>query len=215
MNEVENDEPSFAPQVEAFVEALKKLGAGNVKVVPEGGKLVFSKGEMKDGNSYQISPARNSLKVIAGNSEGVAQAASTLLQLVTTTRGNASWIMLGIKDRPDNPYRSFMIDMGRNPHSPKVVRQVVDMMWLCKANYLHLHLSDDQLFSWPSTAFPKLQSRRAGWTLDDFRELEKYSQARGVTIIPEVDVPGHSTLLRRHYPEVFGKSPAELATTQG
>ena len=212
MNEVRNDEPSFAPQVDAFVEALKKLGATNVKAIAKGGQLVFSKGDMKDGTSYQITPAGNSLQVVAGNPEGAAQAAATLLQLVTVTHENASWIMLSVNDKPDNQYRSFMIDMGRNPHSPKIVRQVVDMMWLCKANYLHLHLTDDQLFSWPSTAFPKLYHERAGWTLDDFRELEKYSQARGVTIIPEIDVPGHSTILRQHYPEVFGENPTELAT---
>ncbi|MDB4537724.1 family 20 glycosylhydrolase [Akkermansiaceae bacterium] len=213
MNEVRNTEPSFAPQVEAFVEALRKLGAEKVKMVSEGGQVVFSKGGMKAGSSYEITTAGNSLEVMAGSPEGAAQAAATLLQVVTTLNQNASWLMVNIKDGADHPYRSFMIDMGRNPHSPKVVRQVVDMMWLCKANYLHLHLTDDQLFSWPSTAFPKLYSERAGWTLEDFRELEEYSQARGVTIIPEIDVPGHSTILRQHYPEVFGKSPTELATT--
>jgi N-acetyl-beta-hexosaminidase len=106
-----------------------------------------------------------------------------------------------------------MIDMGRNPHAQKTLRQVVDMMWLFKANYLHLHLSDDQLFTWPSRAFPKLASARAGWTWEDFVALEAYSQARGVTIIPEIDVPGHSGILRREYPLVFGSSSAELATS--
>jgi len=85
-------------------------------------------------------------------------------------------------------------------------------MWFYKANYLQLHLTDDQLFSWPSKAFPKLYSERAGWTWDDFVALERYSQARGVTIIPELEVPGHSGILRRVYPEVFGKTTAELAT---
>ncbi len=106
-----------------------------------------------------------------------------------------------------------MIDMGRNPHSPETLRQVVDMMWFYKANYLHLHLTDDQLFSWPSKVFPKLSSKRAGWTVDDFIALEAYSQARGVTIIPELDVPGHSTILRREYPKIFGETTTDLATS--
>ena len=54
---------------------------------------------------------------------------------------------------------------------------------------------------------------RAGWTLDGFRELESYSQARGVTIVPKLEVPGHSTILRRKRPDVFGENPLELATT--
>lgn len=107
-----------------------------------------------------------------------------------------------------------MIDMGRNPHTPETLRHVIDMMWFYKANFLHLHLTDDQLFSWPSKAFPKLYSGRAGWTMDDFIAIEAYSQARGVTIIPELDVPGHSTILRKEYPETFGETTADLATTQ-
>ena len=87
------------------------------------------------------------------------------------------------------------------------------MLWFYKVNYLHLHLTDDQIISWPSRAFPKLQSENAGWTWEDFEALEAYSQARGVTIIPEIDVPGHSGILRREYPEVFGENPTELASS--
>jgi len=104
-----------------------------------------------------------------------------------------------------------MVDMGRNPHSPETLRHVVDLCWFYKVNYLQLHIADDQLCSWPSKAFPKILSPSAGWTWDDFVKLEAYSQARGVTIIPELDVPAHSTILRKSYPEVFGNNPGELA----
>ncbi len=121
------------------------------------------------------------------------------------------WPVTEISDGPDCSYRSFLVDMGRNPHGPKALRQVVDMCWFYKVNYLQLHLGDDQMFSWPSRVFPKLESANAGWSWEDFVELEAYSQARGVMIIPELEVPGHSTILRREYPEVFGNTTEELA----
>lgn len=204
-------EKTFEPQVAAFRKALKKLGA-NGKGREGGGHLDFSKGELPEGVSYQIKTEGENLRVIAGSPEGVAQAASTLIQWVVVRDGLVACRSFEVSDGPDQSYRSFMVDMGRNPHSPEMLRKVVDMMWMAKANFLHLHLTDDQLFSWPSKAYPKLYSEKAGWTLEDFVELESYSQARGVTIIPEIDMPGHSTLMRKHYPEVFGASPTELAT---
>ena len=117
-----------------------------------------------------------------------------------------------VEDHPDLPFRCFMVDMGRNAHGPKVLLQIVDACWFYKVSYLQLHLTDDQLCSWPSQAFPKLLDDRSGWSWEAFVELENYSQARGVTIIPEIDVPGHSTILRQRYPEVFGKEPSDLAT---
>ena len=121
--------------------------------------------------------------------------------------------MVHVVDQPDLPFRGMMVDMGRNPHGPETLRRLVDLSWLVKANVLHLHLTDDQLFSWPSRAYPKLYSERAGWTWQAFEELEAYAAARGVMLVPEIDVPGHSTILRREYPEVFGETPTDLATS--
>ncbi len=205
-------EPSFTPQIEVLRGSLQKLGANPLPLVKKGGTLIFMKGELKEGHSYHIESLAGTLVVRASQPEGVAHAVSTLLQLVVIEEGRALWQALDVVDGPDHTYRSFMVDMGRNPHSPETLRRVIDMMGFYKLNYLHLHLGDDQLFSWPSRAFPKLLSQRAGWSWQEFEALESYSQARGVTLLPELDVPGHSTLLRRHYPEVFGKTPTELAS---
>jgi hexosaminidase len=208
----ERDDGAFSSVVEAFRQALVKLGSDPIVKGGEENTLVFVKGDLPQGVSYQIETQNGSMTVTAESSEGAAQAASTLLQLTSIRKGRVHCRWLSVKDGPSQEFRCFMVDMGRNPHSPKLLKQVIDMMWLYKANYLHLHLTDDQLFSWPSKAFPKLYSERAGWTWEDFVALEDYSQARGVTIIPEFDMPGHSTLLRKHYPEVFGKTPTDLAS---
>jgi N-acetyl-beta-hexosaminidase len=205
--------PEFKPQVEGFGESLTKLGVELSGTSKGMGSLVkFQKGELDSGSTYSIQSIPGVVVVTASSKTGAAHAAVELLKRAQVKGDLVQWPELEISDGPDLEYRSFMVDMGRNPHSPEVLRQIVDMMWLYGGNYLQLHLTDDQLISWPSKAFPKLREERAGWTWKDFVELESYSQARGVTIVPEIDVPGHSTLLRRNYPEVFGESTTELAS---
>jgi len=208
--------PEFSSQMDAFVAALQSLGVSNARYTEDPAAqavITFAKMDGLLPEAYMIQGSPGQLHVMAATPAGAAHATASLLQTVTVENGRATWPRMILLDMPDLPYRSFMIDMGRNPHAPATLRQVVDMMWMYKANYLHLHLSDDQLFSWPSQAFPKLYSARAGWTWEDFVALESYAQARGVTLIPEIDVPGHSTILRREYPDVFGVSSADLATS--
>lgn len=200
----------FLSQAEALVLGLGRMtgSATSVSPVKVGLRLIKKEGLGSEG--YEID-STSGISLRASTPTGMAHATASLLQLLEK---EDTWKIPAVvlKDSPDFGFRCFMIDLGRNPHSPETLRRVVDMMWLSKTNYLHLHLTDDQIISFPSTAFPKLLSKRAGWTLEDWRELESYSQARGVTLIPEFEVPGHSTLIRKHYPEVFGKTPTELAT---
>lgn len=204
------------PQAEAFADGLRRLGVmlAEVSDRPEGhgeGSIFFEIKKLPNGLTYRISVRVPGIRVETEDGIGAAQAAASLLQLAGIDDRGVSWPVTRISDRPDCSYRSFLVDMGRNPHGPDTLRDVVDMCWFYKVNYLQLHLTDDQICSWPSKAFPKLQSANAGWSLEDFEKLEAYSQARGVTIIPELEVPAHSTLLRKNYPGVFGKTPEELA----
>jgi N-acetyl-beta-hexosaminidase len=207
------DVVEFEPQVEALRDGLERLGAVDFRDTEDrSAVVVFKRATFDSAEQYKIVISAKAMEVTAGTPRAMARATATLLQLVQFEDGKAAWPVGLIEDHPDLDFRCFMVDMGRNPHSPKVLRQIVDACWFYKVSYLQLHLTDDQLFSWPSRAFPKLFDERSGWTWDAFVELEAYSQARGVTIIPEVDVPGHSTILRQRYPEVFGQNPTELAT---
>lgn len=207
------DVVEFRPQVEALRDGLKRLGqVASGDSAGRSAAIVFKRAAFDGAEQYKIVVGPKAMEVTAGTPRAMARATATLLQLVQLEAGQAAWPIGRVEDQPDLDFRCFMVDMGRNPHSPKVLRQIVDACWFYKVSYLQLHLSDDQLFSWPSRAFPKLLDERSGWTWDAFVELEAYSQARGVTIIPEIDVPGHSAILRQRYPEVFGKNPTELAT---
>ncbi|MFT5288833.1 MAG: N-acetyl-beta-hexosaminidase [Planctomycetota bacterium] len=206
-------DPAFGEQSRLLVESLQKLGATNLSlaVEAEAASLQLRQGTLPKGVSYSIEAKAGSVTVVAGSTAGAAYAAADLIRRARIENSRATWEPFQVSEGPDCDYRSFMVDLGRNPHSPETLRQVVDMLWFYRANILHLHLTDDQLISWPSKAFPLLYEDRAGWTWEDFVELEAYSQARGVTIVPELDVPGHSTILRRAYPEVFGETAKELA----
>ena len=214
---------ALRPQVEAFADALDALGVEDVAVVTGGqaedGAIVFALDAELPAEGYAVTvfgagdKARARIEVAAADRAGAAHAAADLVRRVTIEAGEASWASGTWADAPDVAYRSFLVDMGRNPHSPETLRHVVDMLWFYRANLLQLHLTDDQRISWPSEAYPELYSADSGWTLDDFRALEAYSQARGVTLVPELDVPGHSTLLRARRPDVFGADPLALATS--
>ncbi|MDA0934821.1 MAG: family 20 glycosylhydrolase [Planctomycetota bacterium] len=203
------------PQAEAFVQALRRLGVegAGMGVAGDGVAVAFGLGYGLGAEGYRVTVEGSNVTVEAGGTAGAAYAASDLLRRVRIEGGDARFADGAWEESPDFGHRSFMVDMGRNPHSPATLRHVVDMMWFYRGNYLQLHLTDDQLISWPSAAFPELQSERAGWTVEDFRELEAYSQARGVTVVPEIEVPGHSSLLRSRRPDVFGKDTLELATS--
>ncbi|MEZ6018399.1 MAG: family 20 glycosylhydrolase [Planctomycetota bacterium] len=216
----------FLPVIAAFEDALERSGElrpGAPKhVAPEAAgahRISFERDSALAAESYTIAPDERGLVVKAANARGIARATATLFQLAECGDGSWSLPKVRVEDSPDRPFRCFMVDLGRTPHPPAILRQIVDLCWMYKVGYLQLHLSDDQLFSWTSRAFPKLHDQRAGWALEDFVALEAYASARGVALIPELDVPGHSTLLRERYPAVFGETPTDLATdpsaTQG
>lgn len=204
------------PQAGAFVEALTKLGVEDVSLEDELGNnsgVIFSMDDQLPAEGFKIGIKGYGMSVRASDTAGAAYASAELIRRAKIEGGKAAWSDGLWEAAPDFSYRSFLIDMGRNPHSPKTLKHVVDMMWFYGGNYLQLHLTDDQMISWPSEAYPELYSEHAGWTMDAFRELEAYSQARGVTIVPELEVPGHSTLLRRRRPDVFGETTEYLATS--
>ena len=221
---------ALLPQAQVLAQALGRLGVEGVEVVEtglegeepgEGEGVVPSRAAgvrleldaALPAEGYRVLSESGDITVTAADTAGAAHAVADLVRRVILGEGTASWEDARREERPDFPYRSFMVDMGRNPHSPATLRHVVDMVWFHRGNYLQLHLTDDQLFSWPSASYPELQSPHAGWSLQDFQALEAYSQARGVTLVPELEVPGHSSLLRSRRPDVFGTTTLELATS--
>ncbi len=169
--------------------------------------------------SYTIE-AKSNITVTAKTPQGISHAAATLLQLIEKSNGKCRIPRFVLNDTPKSSYRGMMIDVARRYHSIDVLKQCVVLCHLYKLNYLQLHLSDDQAFTFPSTAFPKIstQNQHGGpaYTLTQLKDLVRFADDHGVTVVPEMDIPGHSGMLNRTMPDLFkikGTKPYEHHAT--
>lgn len=130
--------------------------------------------------------------VRGGSYEGVCRGAAALAQSVVC-RGLERYLPCGrVEDEPYAGFRALMVDVARQPHSLVGLKQLVVLCWYYRLRYLQLHLSDVEGFAFPSVAFPRLATTPQRLSLEEWRELEAFATARGVAIIPELDVPGHA-----------------------
>ena len=152
---------------------------------------------------YKIEIDKN-VFVSGGSYNAISMAKSSLIQMFKL-KGNKTLILPKSKiyDKPDSSYRGLMIDLSRMWHSLKSIRNVIDLASFYKIKYLQLHLSDDQAFVFPTDSFPNLPTPDRPYSKQDFIELVDYAKVRGVTIVPEIDVPGHSRQFIEKYPEIF------------
>lgn len=209
-----HDKPLFRDHLQAFDDALQRMCNSAIDFESDESEshsqmLVVLDSSLAN-EQYDLTVSADRITIKTAGIKGLSHATSTLLQLIGQC--GTSLPQMAIADQPSSAYRSFMIDLGRNPHSIECLRETIDLLWFYKVDSLHLHLTDDQRFAFPSKAYPKLQTKSEAISWENFQRLEKYAQSRGVTIIPELEVPGHSTILRKAYPDVFGKSPTELAS---
>ena len=154
--------------------------------------------------------------VQGGNYAAVALGTTTLLQSLQIRSGKVSLPMMSVEDAPQTEYRGLFVDVARQYHSLSNLRQMAQLCRLYKIRYLHLHFTDDQSFMFPSKAYPKLatQNQHGGktYTIEELKDLVAFADARGVTIIPELDVPGHSAAMNRAMRDLFmikGTKPYE------
>jgi hexosaminidase len=159
---------------------------------------------------YRLTTDRTTVTVRAGTPAGLFAGTQTLRQLA---RGG---LVPGgeIVDRPRFAYRGAMLDLARHFHTPDEVKRYIDEISRFKVNHLHLHLTDDQgwriqIDSWPRlTAVggaPGTGVDGAGGgflTKAQYQDLVRYAAERYVTIVPEVDMPGHVNAAQVAYPEL-------------
>ncbi|MEM7339833.1 MAG: family 20 glycosylhydrolase [Actinomycetota bacterium] len=128
--------------------------------------------------------------------KGVAYGTTTLTQALVDAGGQFTIPGVVVEDRPASAYRAVMVDIARQRHSAEGLREIVDLLRQYKTRYLHLHLTDDQNFVFPfGPVTDPLGDRNYTISRDEWLALVAYADARGVTIVPELDLPGHSTKL--------------------
>ena len=147
---------------------------------------------------YKLAVTANAITIQAATATGVIRAAQTLMQLAQANGGTAI-PGVSITDYPAFKLRGYMHDVGRSFVSFDELKHEVDLLSRFKVNVFHWHLTDNQGFRFESKAYPQLNAssamtRFAGsyYTQAQCTELEAYAAERGMIIIPEIDMPGHS-----------------------
>ena len=196
---------SVLPLLTLFKEELKQLTGFDLEVTKTGDNkadIVFALDHQLASDEYQINVDRK-IKVTAGSYQALAMARTTLLQMSHVQNEELYFPLVDLKDRPSAGYRGLMVDLARNWHSVESIKQLIDLASFYKSNYVHLHFTDYQSYTLPSKKYPELSTPNRHYTFEELLELETYSRLRGITIIPEIDVPGHSSAIVNAYPDIF------------
>lgn len=165
--------------------------------------------------SYTLSIKPSGATLTAPTSLGVLRGFATFAQLAST----ASIPAVEITDSPRFPWRGLMIDVSRHFFPVAVIKRNLDGMAAVKLNVLHWHLADNQGFRVESKRYPKLQGQGSDglfYTQEQIREVIAYAHDRGIRVVPEFDMPGHTTAWLVGYPELSaGPGPFEIGRTWG
>jgi hexosaminidase len=170
--------------------------------------------KLGEDESYELTVTDSSAQLHAPTALGVLRGLQTFLQLVQITPAGFAVPVATIKDQPRFAWRGMLIDVSRHFIPIDVLKRNLDGMAAVKMNVLHWHLSDDQGFRVESKQFPKLTgmgSEGNYYTQEEIRDFISYAHDRGIRVIPEFDMPGHSRSWFLRYPELSsGAGPYTL-----
>ena len=201
---VYSSDASLRPIVTIFVEQLNLLGHKHQLSFDKttNANMSIMLDETLKTEEYQIN-IDQSVILSGGSYKAISSAMSSMLHLIEKKDDHTLFPMVEIKDYPDATFRGLMIDVARRWHSINTLKKLVDMSAFYKLNYMQLHLTDDQSFTFPSKAYPKLATKDKHYTKEELVDLVNYADLRGITLIPEIDIPGHSRKFIETYPEIF------------
>lgn len=211
---IRGDEPTkliFA-QLSEFIKSKKisvipfSATTINLNLLQAGSSAIGSEG-------YSLIITPNSVTISSTGNAGLFYGMQSLFQLLSadTTRSLAC---MQINDQPAFNYRGFQLDVSRHFFSPDVIKQYLDVMAKLKLNQFHWHLTDDQGWRIEIKKYPKLMQTGACrkekdgtdycgyYTQEDIRQIVQYAKDRYINIIPEIDIPGHSSAAIASYPEL-------------
>jgi hexosaminidase len=165
--------------------------------------------ELGEDESYSLEITSSGATLDAATSLGIMRGLQTFLQLLRTTSAGFVVPAVQIRDQPRFPWRGLMIDAGRHFMPIDVLKRNIDGMAAVKLNVFHWHLSENQGFRIESKELPKLHKMGSDglfYTQTEVRDLIAYARDRGIRVVPEFDMPGHSTAWLVGYPEL-GSGP--------
>jgi len=223
-------DPRLVPRVARRLSDLGILVLPDGPAAPPGTAVTVSVVEGTPREWYRLTVSAAGITVEASDEQGVGHALTTFAQLLPTdalrvaSRDRGAWSVPcgSVEDAPVHEWRGGMLDVARHFFPKRTVLRYIDLLAEHRFNRLHLHLTDDQGWRIASERFPRLASD-ASWrastrlgpegahddtphggcyTLADLTEIAEHGRSRGVVVVPEIDVPGHTSALRAAYPEL-------------
>ena len=175
--------------------------------------------QLGEDESYRLDISTTHVQLTAANPLGVLRGLQTFLQLVKITPQGFGVPVAAIDDQPRFPWRGLMLDAGRHFMPVPVIERNLDGMEAVKMNVFHWHLSDNQGFRVESRQFPLLHEKGSGglyYTQKQVGEVIQYARERGIRVVPEFDMPCHTTSWFIGYPQLAsGAGPYQLETRWG
>ena len=162
-----------------------------------------------ENESYRLDVTNRQALLTASTVVGAMRGLETVLQLLSNDRRGFFLPGVKIEDQPRFPWRGLLIDVGRHFEPVAVLKRNLDAMAAVKLNVFHWHLSEDQGFRVESKKYPKLHQLGSDgnyYTQEQVKDIIAYARDRGIRVVPEFDIPGHSTSWLVGYPEL-GSAP--------
>jgi hexosaminidase len=193
-------------------EAVNAGAGGQLTISVAGpGEAVQS---IAEDESYTLSVSPVTVHLEASTVVGAMRGLQTLLQLVQPAGGSFGLPAVEIHDAPRFRWRGLMVDCGRHFEPVDELKRTLDAMAAVKLNVFHWHLTEDQGFRIESKIFPKLTAAGSDglfYTQEQAAEIVRYARDRGIRVVPEFEMPGHSTAWLVAYPELSsGRVPTGI-----
>ncbi|GHH48244.1 beta-N-acetylhexosaminidase [Lentzea cavernae] len=176
--------------------------------------------EKTGAEGYELDVTTTQVVIRANSAAGHFNGVQTLRQLLPAeveakTEQQVAWTVPGVAvlDHPRFHHRGAMLDVSRHFFTPDQVKRYIDQVAAFKINYFHLHLTDDQGWRLEIKSWPQLteigggtevggRTGRLFYTQDEYQDLVAHAAARGITVIPEFDMPGHTNAAQASYAEL-------------
>src|SRR6266705_1249127 len=185
--------------------SLKPVKAAKATLVVQTDHASKEIQEVGEDESYVLEVGANGAKLTAPTVLGTLRGLQTFLQLVDVSPDGFAAPSVTIQDKPRFPWRGLMIDSARHFIPLEVIRRNLDGMEAVKMNVFHWHISDNQGFRAESKKLPKLTGLGSGGQYhlqEEIRDLIAYARDRGIRVVPEFDMPGHSSSWFVGYPDI-------------
>ena len=225
-------EPHSAQVARYFTDLLQRtrglsLAVGSTN--EDDGAISFElvPGENANTEGYSLFASPERIHIVSQSTRGLFYGAVTLWQLVSSSASGNAVPAVTIVDAPRFAWRGLMVDSARHYQSPQFIKQLVDAMALHKLNVLHWHLTDDQGWRLQIRKYPQLTAvgawrvpagpaaaadidpatrkpRQYGgfYSQDQVRDIVAYAAARNITVVPEIEMPGHASAAIAAYPQL-------------